>query len=154
MVARPRHYDALRAGQCSAGIRANNPGLRLYVDDGSAWMPIGVVVCRMPLCGGRPGLTYGRWRSRTWPGWLKVGEMFNPPCKTAWLTRRGDLLKAGAYATPTWSSGQRVAKILISITWMTGREMLAVCPGMVLITGPGLCDLGTAACRERLAASS
>ena len=60
----------------------------------------------------------------------KLVECLIPPARQLGLTRRGDLLKAGAYATPTWSTGQRVAKILISIIWMTGRDVLVGLPGM------------------------
>ena len=76
-------------------------------------------------------------RSRPCRAWLKAGECLIPPARQLELTRRGDLLKAGAYATPTWSSGQRVAKILISITWMTGRDVLVVCQDVVSTPGLG-----------------
>jgi hypothetical protein len=78
----------------------------------------------------------------------KLVKCLIPPARQLELTRRGYLLKAGAYATPTWSDGQRVAKILAGHYAATGRGVLAVCPGMVSITGPGFCIRDAVACRE------
>jgi hypothetical protein len=112
---------------------AINPGLMMiYRSNACLLLDVyGVVVYGV----GRPGLTTDLRCAHpsVRPGTralLKAGECLIPPARQLGLTRRGDLLKAGAYATPTWSSGQRVAKILISIIWMTGRDVLVGLPGM------------------------